>query len=479
MKTQIILAFLLVNTLLSSGQNVSLVDDLRNGELGSQPNELNVYKGKLYFTATDGIDFYALWEYNGQEQPTKLLSDGFDGFNTRDFCTYQDKLFFAKGKELWSYNGLSSPTKATDISNGEGVSNLIVFHDTLFFNSSHDTFGNEIFHYNGLGDAKLFYDIVEGVTSSTPSNFTIYNDALYFCPISGKNDLWAYIGDSVLKINGTDGINPDNLFVYNNELFFSANIKSDRELWKYNSLTDELVNFDLNPDSTEIYDPFEDIYFYILNSSDPGDFCIFNETLFFTAIDSNDNRNLWYFSNNNPVIANHISNGKHSFGNLTNINTSLYFTCNDSVHGEELWYYDGHDKPNLITDIVVGAGSSQPMNITGYNNKVYFTADDHNIYGRELWVYDPIISSITNIIKEKVFSVYPNPTNHSINISINDESSLSDIIVKLYDSTGKMCFQQIISGISNEIIVSHLKNGIYFIQLHANNKNYVEKLVVK
>ncbi len=64
-----------------------------------------------------------------------------------------------------------------------------------------------------------------------------------------------------------------------------------------------------------------------------------------------------------------------------------FFAASDDEHGEELWVTDG--TPNgtkLVKDINPGAGSSDVIYLTRFNDKVVFTATDDA--GAELWISD-------------------------------------------------------------------------------------------
>jgi ELWxxDGT repeat protein len=66
----------------------------------------------------------------------------------------------------------------------------------------------------------------------------------------------------------------------------------------------------------------------------------------------------------------------------------LFFSANDGTNGEELWKSDGTvGGTELVKDIVSGASSSQPSDLTASGTNFLFTAND-SINGRELWTTD-------------------------------------------------------------------------------------------
>jgi len=471
MKRKIILLMILLFQFILNGQNPKMVKDLRPGIFGSDPYELIVFNGKLFFKAADDVSFHVLWEFDGVNDPVKIISDGFYSFNNA-FCIYKNLLFFQKNEELWSYDGFNQPAKAVNIIQGRDPSNFIVYHDTLFFNSTHEYFGCELFIYDGINDAEIFFDIVPGSTYSSPSNYTIYNDVLYFCPISGKEDLWYYKNNGIDKVNGTENISPYNLFVYNNELFFSGCNEIGNEFWKYNSEMNKVEYFDLFPGSFLHYDPIDDVYYSIPNSSYPLDFCTYNDTLFFTAIDSLTNqRKLWFYTGQGtPQISQHISKDKFDFGNLIVLANCLYFTCNDGIYGEELWCYNGKNI-KLVGDIMHGSGGSQPRNLIVYNNKLYFSATTQE-YGCELWVYDPNygVSIPENKIDSNI-SIYPNPTKGKVTIEL--ASAIEEVCIA--NMSGKI----VLKTKGNNIDLSNLSSGVYIIKVVNKFGEIFERKIVK
>lgn len=64
-----------------------------------------------------------------------------------------------------------------------------------------------------------------------------------------------------------------------------------------------------------------------------------------------------------------------------------FFTANNDVNGKELWVSDGSEAgTKMLKDINPGAGDSNPLFFTVFNNKMYFAASGPS--GRELWMSD-------------------------------------------------------------------------------------------
>ncbi|MFM2311660.1 MAG: hypothetical protein RLZZ04_936 [Cyanobacteriota bacterium] len=90
-----------------------------------------------------------------------------------------------------------------------------------------------------------------------------------------------------------------------------------------------------------------------------------------------------------------VSTPDSSFpSNLVEFNDQLYFSADDGKHGRELFVSDGTDKgTQLVEDLRPGASNygyaygSAPYNLTEFNNKLYFSANDGE-HGNELFVSD-------------------------------------------------------------------------------------------
>ncbi len=217
----------------------NLVKDIRPGTgeygfNGSGAGSFTEYKGKLYFSADDGEHGRELWVSDGTTEGTNLLLDIYPGIRNgyvndstpRDFIEYDGKLYFTAdsehGKELWVTDGTTEGTSlAVDIYPGksdEGFAyssfptDLTEFKGKLYFSADDGEHGRELWVSDGTtAGTSLVEDIYPGknnygeANDSYPSNLFVFNDELLFTADNGEVDteLFKLTFDDLTIINGT------------------------------------------------------------------------------------------------------------------------------------------------------------------------------------------------------------------------------------------------------------------------------------
>jgi len=220
------------------------------------------------------------------------------------------------------------------------------------------------------------------------------------------------MNNNIEQIAADKGVDtPFDQFVeLNGQTFFAGNDGNDSgeagiELWASDG-TVEGTNLlkDIYPGDS-IYDD--------ANDSRPGDFTEFNEKLYFSA-KNRDGRELWVTdgTTEGTKLVKDIYTGKYftrasSYPNdsfpygFTELNGKLYFSADSNIFGRELWVTDGTEEgTQVVKDIYPGSfdeyveytysnyyNGSDPADLTKFNNKIYFTAENQDI-GTELWVTD-------------------------------------------------------------------------------------------
>lgn len=98
--------------------------------------------------------------------------------------------------------------------------------------------------------------------------------------------------------------------------------------------------------------------------------------------------------------------------------------------------------------------------------------------------YSLILSGITGVpsgiedLKEKMFSVWPNPANDVLNISFANgiEQGAS---ASIYDVQGRLVRNAKLTATDNVVDVQDLANGLYMVSVTNGNKTEVEKVIIK
>jgi ELWxxDGT repeat protein len=379
-----------------------------SGGFRSLPSDLTVFNNKLYFNANDGISGNELWVSDGTESGTQLLKNirpgnPADGSNAFEFTELNNKLYFeandgVNGRELWVTDGTESGTQLIkDISPGTRssyISDVVKLSNKLYFSADDEINGDELWVSDGTeSGTQLVKNIQpnsENVYGSRPDDLTVINDKLFFTANDGVNgkELWVSDGTEsgtqlVKNIqpnsdSGYDGSNPDNLTVFNNKLYFTAdNGVNGQELW----VSDGTEN------GTQLVAD--------INSSGqafPGNFdrfAVLNEKLYFTADNGINGSELWVTdgTESGTQLLKDLNLGSESSfaSDFTVFNNKLYFNADDGVNGIELWVTDGTTAgTQLVDDIEPGSSGSFPRDLIVVGNELLFTADTETT-GRELF----------------------------------------------------------------------------------------------
>ena len=390
----------------------------------SYPVGFTEYKGDVYFSAVDqhGME---LWKTDGTQAGTVMLKDIMPGTDSwggpYNFTVFNDFLFFSandgNGSELWKTDGTVAGTvRVKDIFpgddgfgnvNGGNPNYLTVFNNELFFAAS-DGNGTELWKTDGTESGTVMVkDIFPGgdgygnVNSGEPYYLTVFNNELFFAATDGNGtELWKTDGTESGTVmvkdiypGGDDygGLNsglPNSLMVYNNVLYFAASDANGSELWRSDGTESGTVMV------KDIF-PGDDGYGFT-NSGHPSYLTVFNDLLYFAAIDTNGTE-LWKTdgTEQGTVRVKDIYPGEDGYGtqnsgypgNLIVMDDHLFFTATDGK-GTELWKTDGTEQgTNMVRDINPDGNSSSPLELKELNGRLYFFADD-GVSGYEVWESD-------------------------------------------------------------------------------------------
>jgi len=419
-----------------------LVDLNANGP--STPSDFIEVNGVTYFVATNATNGRELWKTDGTTQGTSMLVDVNVGAGSSDpssLVNVNGVIYFAAknasdGRELWRTDGTvggtsmvkdlftgTYPVGYQQVGNSSNPTQLTNVGGKLFFTARNGSSGVELWSSDGTiaGTAmvKNIYADANGQppSSSSPTQLTNYNGALFFVADDGQNgrELWKSDGTeagTVMVKNIHEGTyqytptgggsaqtrqnsaHPGLLRVLNGQLYFVANDGTHgAELWETDGTAAgaSLVK-DIRSGTASAF-----------TSSSLME--VVGNLLLFSANDGATGDELWRSDGTSAgtSLLKDLRPGAEGdlsyFGSFSVIDNVLYFSGNDGTKGKELWKSDGTAAGTvMLADIWTGnftAGessqgphSSLPTYITNVNGTLYFSAFTGET-GRELWKYTP------------------------------------------------------------------------------------------
>jgi ELWxxDGT repeat protein len=175
---------------------------------------------------------------------------------------------------------------------------------------------------------------------------------------------------------GIDSSQPDDLYIFNNKVYFTAiDINGNLETWSYDGINPPLIPFDVNTSGGTGYSNFAEI----------------DGILYFSGYNGVTGNEVYTYDGVNPPtrISDICPGGCNSIpAEFTKFNGKIYFRANGPGNDFELYEYDGVNPPTMVMNINP-SGNSYPYSLKVFNNKLYFGAND-GVNGNELWVYDGI-----------------------------------------------------------------------------------------
>jgi len=391
------------------GNTASLFLDINTTPAtGSSVNDLIESNALLFFQADDGTG-KKVWVSDGSVENTLPLATAFassdDPLNpgTGEFVTVGNYLFFTAdpgdGDEFFLVDTrrvFDLISKATDINTAgtSGIASPAVYNEEVYFEADDGSpAADELWVIRKDGTVEMVKDIntdpSDASPNSDPSNFTEYKGLLYFKANDGDNtmhdiELWVTDGTEanthmVYDINPgvTKGSNPQNLFIFNNKLYFQANDGTSTEWWGYDGVSDPVKVTSLRTAG------YATVNYPVVDAA--------NGRTFFQYNNDNNKTELAILNTDESVATLPINPADHSYIGSASIlfNGKLIFQGDNGTDGDELWISDGTQAgTSMILDIntTAAGANSDPESFTIYNDKLYFVANPGT--GQQLWITD-------------------------------------------------------------------------------------------
>jgi ELWxxDGT repeat protein len=201
------------------------------------PRDIRVFKGEVYFVATNSFLGQEIWKLNptvlgGAVMLKNINSVRLQGSDPSEFTEFQGELYFSawdgfNGTELWKTDGTEAGTALvsninTPSNSGSFPKSLTVFKGNLYFYAHDGINGEELWRTDGssTGTVKV-KEIYPSAGGATPRFLAATSNALYFSAGDGVHgtELWKTDGTDagtvlVKDINpGSGGSAPARLFV--------------------------------------------------------------------------------------------------------------------------------------------------------------------------------------------------------------------------------------------------------------------------
>jgi ELWxxDGT repeat protein len=376
-----------------------------NGEniivYGTDVNAQAVVGSKLYFVGYDtGNNQYDLWLSDGTSAGTHPVQPGtttgpniggwfqaFINVNGTLFFQYQDNTNY----QLWKSNGTSAGTVQVAELTPNGPSNFTAVGSTLYFEMYDSTPGLYALWTASGSTATKVADI--GTTSNQFYGLTAFGSKVWF-QVYDPTDatltgwaLWSSDGTAgntgVFKFNGNAtpvnvGGNSQMAVMGTNLYFEGYDSTNGYALWKTDGVA---ANNKTATVQTTGSSPF---------TNGPTFLAVVGTKLFFRSYDTSNNRyDLWKSDGTSagtgPVqTGSLVAQGVGDYSTIVGSNGKAFFDAydvdanNQSPHNYELWSSDGTAANTaMVTDINTTTSGSNPTNLTGVGNEVFFLASDN------------------------------------------------------------------------------------------------------
>ncbi len=123
------------------------------------------------------------------------------------------------------------------------------------------------------------------------------------------------------------------------------------------------------------------------------------------------------------------------------------------------------------------AAFSIPTSLNGSPKRYMFYFDGDYLHGPNAICSTLGLGEEENQIESKRVSIYPNPSNGILNISLPKETGKAKL--SLYSLSGQLVFAQTLAKAENQLKIPRVLNGLYLVVVEAAGQVFTEKLLVE
>ncbi|MFN3152692.1 hypothetical protein [Bremerella sp.] len=376
-----------------------------------QDSPLTVFKGKLYFQATDGTYGNELWEFDpalgSTEQSTRIVGDvssGSSSSSINHMLVADELLYFSlrsstQESGLWKYDP-NTNEMTNVVSQGFASGFTAAANGKVYFVEN----SNQVWEYD---PEKAEGENLTQIATVTDPEHSAYTQRLFsffdeiYIPVSPFGLLWRFNsqgeGGPVAAEDYNASSTPYSFISLDGMLYFRADDGiHGQQIWRHNpsaelgsSAVERISLFDPSSTIKQLYRVDDSLYFRMVVSD--GDVPV---------------SQIWEFNpsgNNGSGNNGSGNNGSGEFKKKWETQFSIYqmylmdgdFYLNVVVdtYVHEIWRFDpsaddGQVRVEKITDSSTGFELSYPYRFSPLGQRLLFHAESRNV-SRDLWQFDP------------------------------------------------------------------------------------------